>query len=111
MKTALQSIVENPQPWDDFTLSMSSGLLQHLNGFLFNFLIALFSKVLQQSSILYMVLKNRKTYLSYGIGKIVSFLDILGELRSNKSYNEFFASVIRVAGEPAKSKVGYEAQL
>jgi len=54
LKTALQSIVENPQPWDDFTLSMSSGLLQQLNGFLCHFLIALFSKILQQSSILCM---------------------------------------------------------
>ena len=46
--TALQSVVENPQPWDAVTLSMSSGLLQHLNGFLFCFLIALFNKILQQ---------------------------------------------------------------
>ena len=44
---ALKSIVENPQPWDDVTLSMSSGLLQHLNGFLFCLLIALFNKILQ----------------------------------------------------------------
>jgi len=87
--TALQSIVENPQPWDDVTLSMSSGLLQHLNGFLFCLLIALFNKILQQSSILYMVLQNRKTDLNYGIRKIVSFLDFLGELRSDKSYDEF----------------------
>ena len=92
MKTALQSIVENPQPWDDVTLSMSSGLLQHLNGLLFRFLIALFNKILQQSSILYIVLQNRKTDLSYGLRKIVSFLDFLGELRSDKSYDEFFAS-------------------
>ena len=109
--TALQSIVENPQPWDDVTLSMSSGLLQHLNGFLFCFLIALFNKILQQSSILYMVLQNRKTDLSYGVRKIVSFLDFLGELRSDKSYNEVFASVVQVAGDPAKCNVGYEAQL
>ena len=102
--TALQSIVENPQPWDDVTLSMSSGLLQHLNGFLFRFLIALFNKLFQQSSILYMVLQNRKTDLSYGIGKIISFLEFLGELRSDKSYDEFFASVVQVTGEPyAKS--------
>ena len=98
--TALQSIVENPQPWDDVTLSMSSGLLQHLNGFLFCFLIALFNKLFQQSSILYMVLQNRKTDLSYGIGKIISFLEFLSELRSDKSYDEFFASVVQVAGEP-----------
>ena len=98
--TALQSIVENPQPWDDVTLSMSSGLLQHLNGFLFRFLIALFNKLFQQSSILYMVLQNRKTDLSYGIGKIISFLEFLSELRSDKSYDEFFASVVQVAGGP-----------
>ena len=48
--------LENPQPWDEFTLSKSSGLLQQLNSFLFHLLIALFSKVLQQSSILCMVL-------------------------------------------------------
>ena len=79
---------------------MSSGLLQHLNGFVFCFLTALFSKLLQQLSILYMVLQNRQTDLSYGIRKIVSFLDFLGDLRSDKSYAEFFASVVQVAGEP-----------
>ena len=69
--TALQSMVENSQPWDDVTLSISSGLLYHLNGFLVHFLIALFNKVFQQSSILYMVLQNRKAVLSYSIRKIV----------------------------------------
>ena len=56
LKTALQYTVENPQTWDDFTLSMSSGLLQQLNGFLLHILIAPLSKILQQSSTLYMVL-------------------------------------------------------
>ena len=57
--TALECILENPQTWDDITLSMSSGLLQHLNSFVFCFLMTLFNKIFQQSSILYMVLQNR----------------------------------------------------
>ena len=97
---ALLSIFENPQHWDEIALSMSSGLLQHLNGFLFSFLIALFNKILQQSSVLYMIFQNRKTDLSYGSKMIISFLEFLGEFRSVKSYDEFFASVVQVAGEP-----------
>ena len=75
--TALQFIAENLQPWDDVTLSMSSGLLQDLNGFLFHFLIALFNKILQQSCILfcrrkeYMIAATeQKADLCYGIWKI-----------------------------------------
>ena len=45
-------------------------------------------------------MQNRQTYLSYGIRKIVSVLDFLGELRSDKSCDEFSASVVQVAGEP-----------
>ena len=52
-----------------------------------------------------MVLQNRKTDLSYGIGNIVRFREILVELRSNMSYNEFFPTVGQVASEP-KAKSG-----
>ena len=98
--TALECILENPQTWDDITLSMSSGLLQHLNSFVFCFLMTLFNKIFQQSSILFMVLQNRQTGLSFGISKIICFLDFLHNLRSDNSFTEFFASVVEIIGEP-----------
>ena len=47
-----------------------------------------------------MVLQNRQTGLSFGISKIISFLDFLNNLRSDNSFTEFFASVVEIIGEP-----------
>ena len=58
------------------------------------------NKILQQSSILYMVLQKRQTGLSFGISKIISFLDFLHNLKSDNSFNELFASVVEINGEP-----------
>ena len=96
----LESIVENPQGFDDVTLTQTSGLLQYLNSFLFCFLMILFNKILQQSAILYMVLQYRQTDLTYGIGKISNFLDFLLEMRSDESYDSCFPSAVEMVGEP-----------
>ena len=79
--TALQSMVENPQHWGDVTLSMPIGIVQHLIGFLFHFLIALFNKILQQSSILYIythkILQNVNQILAMTLGRYLVFLTSL----------------------------------
>ena len=64
---ALEEITDNPKIWDDAALTQASGLLQYLNSFVFCFFICLFHKILEQSSILYMILQNTKTDLSFGL--------------------------------------------
>ena len=68
-KTLLDLLVrtiENPQGWNDASISQASGLYHFMNSFLFCFLVHFFNKTLEQSSLLYMVLQNRNTDFSYG---------------------------------------------
>ena len=65
--------IENPQGWDDASKSQASGLYHFMNSFSFCFLVHVFNKILEQSSFLYMVLQNRKTYFSYGCQLLVTF--------------------------------------
>ena len=69
---ALEEITDNPKIWDDVALTRAFGLLQYLNSFVFCFcfFICLFHKILEQSSILSMILQNTKTDFSFGVGKI-----------------------------------------
>ena len=54
----LERTIENPQGWDDASISQASGLYHFMNSFLFCFLVHVFDKILEQSSLLYMVLQN-----------------------------------------------------
>ena len=54
----LERTIENPQGWDDASISQASGLYNFMNSFLFCFLVHVFNKILEQSSLLYMVLQN-----------------------------------------------------
>ena len=65
----LENIVNNPQSWDDGSLTQASGLLQYLNSFLFCFLIFVFHKIFEQSSILYNMLQDRKFSFSYAVSE------------------------------------------
>ena len=73
----LEITIENPQAWDDASISEASGLYHFKNNFLFCFLIQVFNKILEQSSLLNMALQNRNTDFSYGVQKIAAFADIL----------------------------------
>ena len=48
----LERNIENPQGWDDASISQASGLYHFMNCFLFCFLVQFFNKILEQSSIL-----------------------------------------------------------
>ena len=53
---ALEDIVQNPHDWDDTALSHASGLLLHLNGFLFCFLLTVFKTIFDHSTTIFNVL-------------------------------------------------------
>ena len=97
--TALEEIVKKPQSWDDATLTQARGLLQHLNSFLFCFLLCLFNKVLEQSFILYSILQNRSTDFSFGIVNIKNFVAFLTDLRSDVAFDDLLSSTIDMAGQ------------
>ena len=54
----LERAIENPQGWDDAYISQASGLYHFMDIFLFCFLVHIFNRILEQSSLLYMVLQN-----------------------------------------------------
>ena len=60
-------VTEEPVGWDDGSLGKLSGLLSYLNSFVFCFLVRVFYKILQQSSILYSILQSRDIDFSYGL--------------------------------------------
>ena len=73
IKVALTEITNNPQDWSGETVEKADGLLQSLESFLFCFLLELYSKILQKSSILYDSLQKRSVHFSYAVGKIHDF--------------------------------------
>ena len=99
--TALEEIVEKPQSWDDATLTQASGLLQQLNSFLFCFLLFLFNKVLEQSSILNSIPQNTSTNFSFRIEKIKTVVALLTDLRSDDAFDDLLSSTIDMAGQPS----------
>ena len=72
-----------------------------MNSFLFCFLVHVFNKILEQSSLLYMVLQNRNTDFSYGCQKISAFGNFLSDLRTDSAYHHFFQSTVSLVGEPS----------
>ena len=103
--------MENTSGWDDATLSQASGLLQYLNSFLFCFLTGIFNKILEQSTILYKVLQNRKTDFSYGVSKVKDFGTFLSDLRSNQGFENIFSFALEIVGQPTSrsdKKVNYK---
>ena len=107
----LEDLVENTSGWDDATLSQASGLLQYLNSFLFCFLTGIFNKILEQSTILYKVLQNRKTDYSYGVSKVKDFGTFLSDLRSNQGFENIFSFALEIVGQPTSrsdKKVNYK---
>ena len=97
----LENTIENPLGWDDASISQASGLYHFMNSFIFCFLVHVFNRILEQSSLLYMVLQNRNTDFSYGFEKINNFAHFLLELRTDIAYNFFFQSTVSLIGEPS----------
>lgn len=107
----LENLVENTSGWDDETLSQASGLLQYLNSFLFCFLTGIFNKILEQSTILYKVLKNRKTDFSFVVSKMKDFGTFLSDLRLDQGFEIIFSFVVEILGQPtarSDKKVNYK---
>ena len=99
----LDRIIEHPQGWDDASISQASGLYHFMNSFLFCFLIHVFNRILEQSSLLYMVLQNRNTDFSYGVQKIATFANFLCDLRTDRAYDDFFQSTVSLIGRPSSN--------
>ena len=97
---ALEEIVDNPQGWDDSTLTQASGLLQHLSSFVFCFLIFIFNDILHQSSILYDFLQNRNIDFSSGVKKVSNFKTYLMNMRNTDIFDSYYQGTVDVVGQP-----------
>ena len=97
----LESIVDNPQSWDDGSLTQASGLLQYLNSFLFCFLVFVFNKISEQSSIFSNVLQDRRIEFSYGASKIINFSRYLIDMSIDETFTETYQSTVDLVGHPS----------
>ena len=77
-----------------------SGLLHYLNSFLFCFLVCVFYKILEQSSILYSILQDRQTDFNYGVIRIERFKTFVSSLRSDETFAKFYQEAVDKVGPP-----------
>ena len=99
IKIALTEITNNPQDWSDETVAKADGLLQSLESFLFCFMLELYSKILQKSSILYDILQKRSVHFSYAVGKIHDFKKYLcDDLRTDAAFEICHADALAWPG-------------
>ena len=94
------NVTEQPAGWDDESLGKFSGLLNYLDSFLFCFLVCVFYKILEQSSILYSILQSRETDFSYGISRIEHFKNFVSSLRTDEGFSNFYQEAVDKVGEP-----------
>ena len=94
------NVTEQPAGWDDESLGKFSGLLNYLDSFLFCFLVCVFYKILEQSSILYSILQSRETDFSYGISRIERFKNFVSSLRTDEGFSNFYQEAVDKVGEP-----------
>ena len=91
--TAVNEIQDNPGDFTDETVSRADNLLVDLESFLFCFYYNCTYKILEKSSILYAILRNRSTDFSYGVKKIKDFANFLkNDLRKDAAYETCYAA-------------------
>ena len=95
-----ENLTGNPTGWDDETLNKISGLLGYLNGFLFCFLVHIFQKILEQSSIVYSILQDKETDFQYGMSRVERFKIFVTSLRTDAKYSEFYDNALEEVGPP-----------
>jgi len=100
LQVALEEITEHPHSWDDTTISQADGLLQYLESFRFCFLIVVFQKIFEQSTILYSILQNKTSDFSLGVEKIENFVLFLQTSRDDAVFHELYASTEALVGSP-----------
>ena len=96
----LESIVDNPQSWDDGSLTQASSLLQYLNSFLFCFLLFVFNKIFEQSSF-FTVLQDRRVEFSYGASRIINFSRYLIDMCNDETFTEIYQSTVDLVEHPS----------
>jgi hypothetical protein len=96
-----EGVIDEPAGWDDESLDKLSGLLHYLNSFLFCFLVSVFYKILEQSSILYCILQDTQTDFNYGVSRIERFKTFVSSLRTDEDFAEFYQEAVDKVGPPA----------
>ena len=96
----LKKVNDDPFGWDDDSISLISGLLGHLDRFSFCFLLCLFYRIFEQSSILYAILQGRETDFNYGMRKVENFKSFLGSIRNDVEFDMNYQKAVDKAGSP-----------
>ena len=99
----LESTIESLKGWDDAYISQANGLDHFMKNFLFCFLVHVLNRILEQSSLLYIVLQNQNTDFNYGCQKISAFGNYLSDLHTDSAYHHFFQSAVSLVREPSSN--------
>ena len=118
LQEAFTEIQDNPVNFTDETVSSSDNLLSDLESFLFCFLLDLYNRILEKSSILYAILQNRSTDFSYGVKKLRQFVNFLvDDLRNDDAYDSSYAAArtrvpvtqaVRVASTRSRQNINHK---
>ncbi|XP_046857096.1 uncharacterized protein LOC124450449 isoform X2 [Xenia sp. Carnegie-2017] len=95
-----ENLTDYPIGWDDETLSKTTGLLGYLNGFLFCFLVHVFQRILEQSSILYSILQDKDADFHYGMSRFERFKAFVASLRNDTEYCQVYDLAVEKVGPP-----------
>lgn len=95
-----ENLIDNPRGWDDETMNKVTGLHGYINGFMFCFLVHVFQKILEQSSIVYTILPDKETDFQYGMTRIERVKTFVNSLRTDAKYSEFYNEAIEKVGPP-----------
>ena len=60
----------------------------------------IFQKILEQSSILYSILQDKKTDFQYGMTRVERFKTFVTSLRTDAKYSEFYDKSVEKVGPP-----------
>ncbi len=95
-----ENLADNPTGWDDETLDKVSGLHGYFTRFQFCFLVLIFQKIFEQSSILYSILQGKDTDFQYGMTRVERFKTFVTSLRTDAKYSEFYDKTVEKVGRP-----------
>ena len=98
MLLILESIIDNPQSWDDGSLTQASGLLQYLNSFLFASYFLFSVRFLSNHQF---CLLCSKTGGLNGASKIINFSRYLIDMCNDETFTETYQSTVDLVGHPS----------
>lgn len=93
-----ESIIDNPENWDNDTISMAKGYSKFFEEFNSQFLLLVFAKIFCYTDVLFDILQKSTLDITYAVQKINEVKTTIADLRNN--FDEFYRNTISIVGPP-----------